>query len=229
MSLARISVAAAALVSLVSLASMAHAGPTLNQPVPQGATIEDFSGFHGAVNGHSVLGGLASFSGTGTVYREGAGESSLQGANNTVGYWLVAGRSAQPFSGSGNWLNFGNGQSAVLNFANPMSYVGFLWGSVDSHNLIEIVDGDQVLAFRGGNAGLASGQVAGGAGDRFAEQYFGYGGSHITSLRFRSSGTAFEVDRLATVSAVPEPGTLALVLAGLGAVGFIARRRTKRG
>ena len=34
---------------------------------------------------------------------------------------------------------------------------------------------------------------------------------------------------LVTVSAVPEPGTYAMLLAGLGAVGFVARRRQRRG
>ena len=211
--------------SFAFAAIAAQAAPSLNQPIPAGATIEEFSGFHGDIDGKNVLGGLARFNGTGTVYREGAGESGLQGANNASGYWLVPGLSAQPFSGSGNWLNFGSGQSAVLSFLTPMSYVGFLWGSVDTHNAIEIVDGGQTFAFSGGNAGLANRQIANGAGDRFAEQYFAFNGSNISSLRFISSGTAFEVDRLVTVSAVPEPGSLALVLAGLGAVGILARRR----
>lgn len=222
----RVSCVVAAL-ALSSLPLAALAGPTLNQPIPAGALIEEFSGWHGAVNGKSVLGGLATFNGTGTVYREGSGESSLQGASQAAGYFLVPGLSAQPFSGTGNWLNFGSNQRATLSFATPQSWIGFLWGSVDSYNFIEIVDAGQVLNFRGGSGGLANGQVPGGSGDRFAEQFFAYGGSAITSITFRSTGTAFEIDRLATVSAVPEPGTSALVLAGLAAVGFIARRRQR--
>ena len=42
------------------------------------------------------------------------------------------------------------------------------------------------------------------------------------SIAFESTGVAFE---LAVVSAVPEPSVYALMLAGLGTVVFIARRR----
>jgi hypothetical protein len=219
---------ASAALALGMLPLAAQAGPMLNPAMPSGALVEEFSGWHGAVNGKSVLGGLATLSGTGTVYREGNGESSLQGASQAAGYFLVPGLSAQPFSGTGNWLNFGSNQQATLSFATPQSWIGFLWGSVDSYNFIEIVDAGQVLNFRGGNAGLANGQVPGGSGDRFAEQFFAYGGSAITSITFRSTGTAFEIDRLATVSAVPEPGTLALLLAGLATMGFVAQRRRIR-
>ena len=44
---------------------------------------------------------------------------------------------------------------------------------------------------------------------------------------FANTDGAVGFDNL-TLAPVPEPGTYALMLAGLGAVGFIARRRTAR-
>ncbi len=41
---------------------------------------------------------------------------------------------------------------------------------------------------------------------------------------FRSNGNAFETDNHAVIT-VPEPGSWALMLIGLGALGFVAKRR----
>ena len=48
-------------------------------------------------------------------------------------------------------------------------------------------------------------------------------GDAITSLVFKSTNAnAFEASN---VTAIPEPGTYAMLLAGLGVIGFVANRR----
>ena len=53
-------------------------------------------------------------------------------------------------------------------------------------------------------------------------------GTDITGLVFANSPStdAFEVANF-SVTAIPEPETYALMLAGLGAVGFMSRRRRR--
>lgn len=58
------------------------------------------------------------------------------------------------------------------------------------------------------------------------------GALQTSTLTFRAVGTSDSfggsLDAVSLVSAVPEPQTWALVLGGLGAIGFIARRRRPR-
>jgi PEP-CTERM motif len=60
-------------------------------------------------------------------------------------------------------------------------------------------------------------------------QHFAFNGSfqNLNSLAFSGIGgnPEFSIDNVAVTAAVPEPETYALLLAGLGAVGFVARRR----
>jgi hypothetical protein len=95
--------------------------------------------------------------------------------------------------------------------------VSFLWGSPDRYNVLEI----NGSAF---NTTLLGTSLT---GDRSIGVYLTItadGGDMINSLTFMSNSNAFEVDNL-RVTAVPEPGTYALMLAGLGALGFVAKRK----
>ena len=84
--------------------------------------------------------------------------------------------------------------------------------------------------------GFQLGSIVGGTADqrsalqRQANDYLalagGYQGKSLYQITKLQSA---EFQDLVTVSAVPEPGTYAMLLAGLGAVGFVARRRQRRG
>jgi hypothetical protein len=143
------------------------------------------------------------------------------------GIYLKPGISAQPQKGAvsadDKWASVAGGNSATLSFAAGTNYVGFLWGSVDTYNTVRFFDGaSEIAAFKGGNGGLGVNEVPQGDGNQAVAQYFNFFAPSITSVKFESGGNAFEIDN---VSAVPEPGTYALMLAGLGALGFMAKRR----
>ena len=116
------------------------------------------------------------------------------------------------------------GQTATLTFTSPVSYLGFLWGSPDLYNLLTIISTDISQVFTVASLGFSVTD-----GNQAFSQYVQFAsapGSKITGVVFSNTPAqdAFEVANF-SVNTIPEASTYALMLAGLGIVGFVARRR----
>jgi len=144
--------------------------------------------------------------------------------------------SDQPFAdipkgaiAGGNFLSAGptTTEPSTVTFDSGIDYISFLWGSPDTFNLLTV--GSTAPGATSQNFTAMSLGFPVTNGDQSFSQYVqftGLNGSKITSLTFSSSIDAFESANY-SVTPIPEPETYALMLAGLGVVGFIARRRQK--
>lgn len=124
----------------------------------------------------------------------------------------------------GNFLSAGPtaGTTASLDFGTGVAYISFLWGSPDTYNQLTVSYTGGSKTFVATDLGLTVGAYA-------PSQYVQFtadAGSSITGLSFTNvpSIDAFETANY-SVTPVPEPETYALMLGGLGVLGFMARRR----
>jgi hypothetical protein len=204
---------------------------TVYSPVAGAHTIDfgNTSAPGNSANANAVVGSAA------------AGDTILQGTLAGVDYkyvdgalfnnsTLISGMAARPVGALGNYLSVGTESKqkgpSTLTFGSGLSYFGFLWGSPDSYNSVTFWNGSHLLATFNGTAVSSSAN-----GDQSFARYFGVtasGGDVITKVVFSSGGNAFETDNHAFISAVPEPETYAMLLAGLGLMAVIARRKTSR-
>jgi hypothetical protein len=147
---------------------------------------------------------------------------------------LPNGISARPVGSTGNFWSIGTDPSSqqgpgIVNLGAGVTYYGFLWGSPDA-------SGWNSLAFFNGNTQLGA-TLDGSAvlnpanGNQTFAQYFNAfagPGEVITRVQFGATRNAFETANHAFSAApAPEPEIYAMLLAGLGLIGFQARRRKK--
>ncbi len=150
----------------------------------------------------------------------------------------VGGVSAKPPGSTGQWWSLGTSGNqrgpGLVVLDTPASYYGFLWGSPDTYNVVSFLyNGVEVGSFTGAKVfPPADGRQGALAGGQYVN-FWAEGAERFNAVKFISGGNAFETDNHAVfapagiavfnAAVVPEPGTYALMLAGLCAIGFMTR------
>ena len=117
-----------------------------------------------------------------------------------------------------------------------LTSISFYWGTMDSHNWLYVLGAQaQPIAFvHVSNLDFGNQNFVGGAGRNRRLVVTAGPGETIHGLRFWARGAAFEFDDFAATLApvpeflagsVPEPQSWAMLIAGMGLVGAVARRR----
>ncbi|WP_237219995.1 PEPxxWA-CTERM sorting domain-containing protein [Sphingomonas arenae] len=146
----------------------------------------------------------------------------IQSGSNSSGADPAVGGQGDPY------LSVLGGGNANFTFEGGLSSLGLDYGSADAYNTFVLFLSDGTTANYTGsdliNIGTADGnQTEPRTNGRLT--FTTSDGVFITGLRLLSGQNSLEVDNLGVVSAVPEPGTWAMMLLGFGAIGFSMRRR----
>lgn len=140
----------------------------------------------------------------------------------------VSGRYATPFGIADRYMTVANG-SASLALGRSYDYFGLYWGSIDTYNYLSFyLDGRLIDTFSGSDLPplVADGNQTAWSSNRYLNFFF-TDGDLFDRVVVRSDGYAFESDNHAVAAvSVPEPGTLALLAAGLLGIGVGRRRRS---
>jgi hypothetical protein len=155
---------------------------------------------------------------------------SADGLVTGSGYQFLtdsSGNGALPAAGDGTrYLSVLGGGTADIAFATPLSEFSLDIGSVDSYNTITLSFGDGTTqSFTGAELVTTpdGNQTEDRTNGRF--RFLADAGQTITGISLASGSNSFEVDNIAVASAVPEPATWAMLVAGFGVAGMGLRRR----
>lgn len=127
-----------------------------------------------------------------------------------------------------------NTGSATLDLTGPLTgkvtnSLSFYWGSVDTYNTLQVLSrtGALMLEVKGSDIAAAYGSGTNpNANVNFLLTFSGSEKADFGKLVFTSTQKAFEIDNFSiSTSAVPEPATWAMMIAGFGLAGAAIRRR----
>jgi len=151
----------------------------------------------------------------GTVSDAASPWSDIAGARDTTKYLSVPD-------------DLGTGSTASVDFGGTYDYLGLFWGSMDTYNTLELMDGSTVVSTVTGPMvavpGATGAQELPGT-NRYVNIFLEDGDVFDKAI-FTSTQYAFEFDNLTVGNAVPLPGAVLLAMLGLSAVGVKLRKRT---
>lgn len=200
-----------------------------------GVFVETFSALNGGGNsqgcGLDTPSNLVSITGGSYGFRQGTvtGAAAPAGDSTCFAYGPAIGGKLP------DEVNISYSGLIAASGGNTLNYLGLYFGSIDTFNdlifynaqggVIATVTGTSLISlFKG-----TSGNKTADSSNIYVNLFF-TPEEQFTSFSFKTTGIAFEMDNVVVgfnVSAVPEPGSIALMGLGLAAIGVSRRRKSK--